>query len=138
MKTHVKGFVIRRRKLLIISGILLLLYILLPMGIRAVYPFDICEYDPDDVIAIEIRGESESLMIEDRDQIEAFIERLNNKRYVFWSVPLSLGSGGSSHLLKIVTGDGLYDRDVWGVRDHYIEDGLVLYTDMTFITELVP
>lgn len=48
-----KEFVVKHRVKLIVVCILILLYVLAPMAIRATMPFKICQYDPQSVTANE-------------------------------------------------------------------------------------
>lgn len=124
----------------IIFAILLLLYILFPMAIRAVMPFEICEYDPTEVIAIEVIHEADAVMIEDPEQIRQLIEELNERRYFIWSSGWSVASEGI-YVLRIYEGERLKDIDTWHVYPGSIRDikhGIAMETDMQFITSLIP
>ena len=137
-----KEFIIKHKLISIIVGVLVILaiYILIPMSIRGVWPFEICEYDPAEVIVIEVTHEADSVRIEDREQISQLIEELNEKRYFIWSSGWRIASEGL-YVLRICEGEKLKDIDTWHVYPGSIGDtkhGITMETDMQFITSLIP
>lgn len=136
-----KEFVKQHKVLVIVIGILVLfsIYLLIPMSIRGVWPFEICEYDPAEVIAIEVTREAKTVRIEDPEQIRELIEELNDRRYFIWTSDWSIASEGL-YVLRICEGEKLKDIDTWHVYPGSIKDmkhGIVMETDMRFITSLI-
>lgn len=126
-----KAFVIRHKKLLFILAILLLLYLAIPMMYQGKYPGKLFELDADQITAIELHDEyGQFITIEDPEEIASLTEQLNSRRYWLWRFdgPLT----GCSYGMTIYKGN---QTESYTVEPNYVEDGLLFYTDMTFITD---
>ena len=118
---------------------MLILYILMPMCFLRTLPFHVVHLDAEKVTAIEIYRCNEkkeivqSIRIEDADEISELVQQLNDARFFFWI--LWMPDSRSDYMVKI---EQLNSRKYYEVSPNSISAGAGFFTDMRFITDLLP
>lgn len=132
MAGSVKSWCLRHKKLLITLGILLILYLVIPMASRAMYPGVIFQLDPERVTAIELHDEyGNFITIEDKTELSSLTDQLNRRRYIFWRFDMNILTD-CSYGMTVYYG---IQHQSYILEENWIQDGLIFYTDMEFITD---
>ena len=117
--------------------VLLVCYIMIPVLSRMAPPFHVFHLTAEDVKEISIWKSDEnnfvvsSYTMDDPEEIEEMVEKLNNVRFYFWV--LLMPSGKEGYGLEIQEKDN--SREVFEVQPHTVSIGLGYFADMRFVTD---
>ena len=128
------SFCKKYKKILICLCILIMFYVLIPVLTRHALPFHLFHLDKEEVTAIEVTHWDTVTRIEDPNELEEVVERLNHTWFQFW-IPV-IPSGGADYVLHIYKGKS---HESYSVGPGYFEDGIMYHTDMEYITtDIIP
>ena len=130
-----KSFAYRHKKLLIVFGILLLLYVLIPVLYLWAPPFHIFNLDADEISFIEVTHWDQTISYDDPELIHEIVDKLNRTTYRYWLIPIP--RGGSDYILRIYSGSNM---DGYVVGENFVHSGWITFgADMAFVsTDVIP
>lgn len=118
--------------------VLLVYYIMIPVLSRMAPPFHVFHLEAENVKEISIWKSDEnnsvvsSYTMDDPEEIEEMVEKLNDVHFYFWV--LLMPSGKEGYGLEIQEKDN--SKEVFEVRPHTVSIGLGYFADMRFVTDI--
>ena len=118
--------------------VLLVYYIMIPVLSRMAPPFHVFHLEAENVKEISIWKSDEnnsvvsSYTMDDPEEIEEMVEKLNDVHFYFWV--LLMPSGKEGYGLEIQEKDN--SKEVFEVQPHTVSIGLGYFADMRFVTDI--
>ena len=118
--------------------VLVVYYIMIPVLSRMAPPFHVFHLEAENVKEISIWKSDEnnsvvsSYTMDDPEEIEEMVEKLNDVHFYFWV--LLMPSGKEGYGLEIQEKDN--SKEVFEVQPHTVSIGLGYFADMRFVTDI--